>query len=321
MPHSITFSGDFHPLRTVLRRQVCWVSSFDNIPASLFEKVSQRCSIVLAHKGEPALYSTRLYRWRSVFREHLTSVLNYIPAILHHDGKPGIIKCPSFALQELAEEVSKTPFYSGKTSENAVLFSTTARNYLSAFLEPPPCLDEKTLNNEVSAKISSLYLNNDRERFAAYCACSGDFAFLYWLMVGDGFDVTKGNMTSISGLVQKLDTTTQEVLAQLGRQLDLRHYEGLSFKKNAAKYVGSFNYMSLKDITRRSDTLLLSALGVPKDAIFELFDWYVRILSINENLGEKGIPPEIRAMFPPRKYNKATQKEDLGGRTRLRACD
>ena len=139
--------------------------------------------------------------------------------------------------------------------------------------------------------------------YPVYVSLCGDFAFIYWLIVGDAFDVTKGNLSPIVGAVQQLDAQSKSLLTKIGRLLDVRHYEGLSFKKNAGKFVGSVNYMRLKNITRRADALLLSALGIPKKIIIEVFDWYVRILSINENMGEKGIPSILKEKYPPKRFD------------------
>ena len=39
-----------------------------------------------------------------------------------------------------------------------------------------------------------------------------------------------------------------------------------------------------------------------------LFDWYVRILSINESMGERGIPDNLKAKYPPSKVDFNKQK-------------
>lgn len=308
VPLSLTFSGDYQPLRARLRQLTAWVASFDNIPAALFETVSQRCSIVIARKGHPFLHATRLYRWRSVFREHLTSILEYIPAASHTDGQSAILKTPSAAVRDVAEHFAAIPFVPAKLTSEHVLFSTTARNYISAFLAPPPCLDAVTMAPEPSGDIPELAFEDEEEKFAAYSAFSGDLAFLLWLVCGDGFHVTKGNLVPLAGAIRKIAPDARQALAKLGALLDIRHFEGLSFKKNAGKYVGSFNSMPLKDITRRADILLLTAMGFPKPTVFEVIDWYVRILSINDSLGEKAIPSEVSAAFPPSRYDKRSQQ-------------
>ncbi len=309
VPLSITFSKDFQPLRRKLQRQMCWVSSFDNIPAALFEAVSQRCSIVLAQKKKESLFSTRLYRWRSKFRDYLMSILAYTNLEAIEKDRLGFPKIPSSALVKIVERFSSSIYTASKQSTQKVWFSSTARNYISASLTPPPCLDVSTLADGVSAQVSPFPFDSIEEQYASYSAFCGNLAFMLWLMVGDGFHVTKGNLSLVAGAVQKIDKNASHLLGKLGRQLDLRHFEGLVFKKNAGKYVGSFNSMNLKEITRRGDILLLSALGFSKKTIFEVFDWYVRILATNDNLGEKGIPSGVHAAFPPNTYSVTKQKE------------
>ena len=307
VPLSITFSGDFIPLRKSIGKERCWLSSFDNIPASIFENVSQRCTILLTCHDVPMLNMTRLYRWRSSYRLYLTNTLYYsiIDNALLHDAYWPKIFAPSMNL--LLKKL--LPYAYSKTTNSIcyVYFSTTARNYVSAFLECPPCIDTQTFAT-VSNSESGNYLLEVEDKTAAYAAMCGDFAFLYWLMIGDGFHVTKGNFSPLIGFVQNTDVSIKKLLARLGSLLNERCYEGLSFKKNAGKFVGSYNYMSLKDITRRVDTLLLSSLGLPKSEIINLFDWYVRILSINENMGEKAIPTKIKELYPPKCYDASKQR-------------
>ena len=71
-----------------------------------------------------------------------------------------------------------------------------------------------------------------------------------------------------------------------------------SLKKNAKKYVGNFNYRGAFAITRRADLLILDSICGNQQEAIAVFDYVQRVLAINEFAGEKGIPEDIKAMFP-----------------------
>ena len=51
-------------------------------------------------------------------------------------------------------------------------------------------------------------------------------------------------------------------------------------------------------MTRRADLLIMNRLSQTREEALDIFDHVQRVLAINKHAGEKGIPAEVKAMFP-----------------------
>ena len=127
---------------------------------------------------------------------------------------------------------------------------------------------------------------------------SGELGFWYWLVRGDGFDVTAWLVHDYISMLDYLPEENYKHLVDLGRILDTERNRWLVFKKNAGKYVGNFNYGGASQITRRADLLVLDGLAQGKKQAIEIFEYVQRVLGINEYAGEKGIPANVKNLFP-----------------------
>ena len=298
IPLSLTFSRDFSALREHVYNDGSWISSFDNIPAALFDNVSQRCSIVLLQKtNKHFTFITQLKRWRSRYRNSLfanmqfTNVSDY-PKIKFCENLP---KVHSNRIFEFIETIQNSPCGIIKVGNYNLGYSCTARNYISAFIQPPPCIDVETLGTLQNNGMNYIRFENVEYRNAIYATLCGDVCFLYWLVVGDGFHVTKSNLNIF---IRNYEEPWLNLLCNLGKCIDFHCHEVLNYKKNAGKYIGSYNYRKLKKYTRRVDLIFAASLGLSKQCILSVFDWTERVLAINENVGEKGIPKAIKELFP-----------------------
>ena len=177
-------------------------------------------------------------------------------------------------------------------------FSHTARNFVSVFLEDPPNLDAVSLAEVTSSKISHMKLLGSADRYGALAATAGEFFLWYWLVRGDGFDVTAYLVRDYLAVLKYLPPEHYALLARLGRILHTERNKWLVFKKNAGRYVGNYNYRGAFRITRRADLLILNGLSKTQEEALDIFDYVQRILAINKYAGEKGIPAEVKAMFP-----------------------
>jgi hypothetical protein len=312
VPLSVTFSGDFG----LLRKRLCvagaaWFSSYDNIPAAIFDGVSQRCTIWIGGKSGEHCFTTPMYRWRSVFRQHLMGLVDYVPTRVVAVEEQGIPKLYSDLSTNVftaihASEIKplRHVISSSKTGIYRLGFSQAARNFISIFSEDPPCLDAITLKNVASSKVGYIYFNSEKSLKCSMVSLVGELYFHYWLVRGDGFDVTAWILKDFLRCVDYLPESHFTLLSELGELLHDRRYECLVFKKNAGKYVGNYNYQNQFSITRRSDLLLLAGLGVTKKEALNVFDRVQRVLAINESAGEKSIPASVKSKFIPQKIDK-----------------
>ena len=306
VPLSVTFSRDFMSLRSRLCDWgASWFSSYDNIPAALFSGVSQRCTIWVGNHLAAGTSVAPMYRWRSAHRPHLMVNLSYAST----EG----FDVAGFGLPKVADVTQATVLASlsapnlskhrsvvrGSIGDQAQLrFSQAARNFVSVFREEPPCLDAASLRKVGASKIGSLKLFSDDDTYAALASLSGELYFWYWLVRGDGFDVTSWLVRDYLTMLDFLPPEHYRFLTGLGRILDVERNRWLVFKKNAGRYVGNFSYRGASYITRRADLLILNGLSRTRDESLGLLDYVQQVLAINEYAGEKGIPASVKAMFP-----------------------
>lgn len=307
VPLSLTFSEDFRGLRESLGiHGARWFSSYDNIPAAVFSGVSQRCTIWLSGNGSDGAYATPMYRWRSAARPHLVDCLNYTPVETAAKGTRGIPKVGSpntlSVLNSITEPTGKKQreiLAAGRVGGARIGFSQAARNFVSVFREDPPCLDATSLKTVAASKIGDLKFVNEDAAFAALASLLGESYFQYWLVQGDGFDVTGWVLKDFLVCLNYLNATHFSDLVDLGKILHARRHEALAFKKNAGKYIGNYNYRALHEVTRRADLTLMMALGVRPDAALGILNDVQRVLAINEFAGEKGIPSAVKEVLRP----------------------
>lgn len=307
VPLSLTFSEDFHGLRQSLEIHGSrWFSSYDNIPAAVFSGVSQRCTIWISGDGKDGAHSTPMYRWRSAARSHLVDSLTYTPVRAAAKSTRGIPKVGSAnalsvlnSITEPAAKKQREILATGRMGGARIGFSQAARNFVSVFREDPPCLDAASLKPVAASKIGDLKFANEDAAFAALAALLGESYFHYWLVQGDGFDVTGWVLKDFLGCLNHLGASEFSALVDLGKLLHARRHEALAFKKNAGKFVGNYNYRSLHEITRRADLTLMMALRIQPKAGLSILNDVQRVLAINEFAGEKGIPPAVKEVLRP----------------------
>ena len=198
VPLSITFSRDFGLLRErLLKWGTGWFSSYDNIPAALFVGVSQRCTIWVGHHSGTHSFVAPMHRWRSASRPHLIGNVAYVSVDPIKVGRLGLPKLADPAHEAVLKEVllptlrkHRSVICPDRKSRAQLGFSQTARNFVSVFREAPPCLDARSLRNVAPSKIGTLACSTDEDSYASLAALSGELFFWYWLVRGDGFDVT-----------------------------------------------------------------------------------------------------------------------------------
>ncbi len=305
VPLSLNFSFEFvHLRRELAKAGVHWLSSYDNIPAALFAGVGQRCTIIVSAADDAGLFTSRLLRWRAPYRASLMSNVSYSKVPQEIDlGRFGVPRVPdskSRRLLNLHIEASKAkPTVSAKGPEVVRLgFSSTARNFLSTYLNGPPnVFDDGTVSWD-AALGPSLALSSQRHAYAALAATSGNACFWYWLTRGDGFHVTNSVLSDFLAPLENLTEDHIRLLGIVGEMLHEYRYSALVFKKNAGKYVGNYNYQTMKPLTLRADLVFLAGLGASWQDVEGLFTSVSLVRSVNESAGEKNIPKSVKSRFP-----------------------
>ena len=306
VPLSVTFSRDFISLRgAVCDWGAAWLSSFDNIPAALFAGVSQRCTIWVGHESGKGLLVAPMYRWRSATRPHLMANIAYVSidtSAVALNGAPKLGEdSHAGVFQHISAQVKpkyRSILQADKPMMGKLGFSQSARNFVSVFVNDPPCLDARSLSAVPSSKVGYVSTRTESDALAALAATSGELFFWYWLLRGDGFDVTSWLVRDYLFVLDRLPNHHYDLLVEIGRILHRERNSWLVFKKNAGRFVGNFNYRAAPNLTRRADMLTLAAISLHKGEALSLFDYVQRVLAINEHAGEKAIPDTVKSLFP-----------------------
>jgi hypothetical protein len=328
VPLNLTFSRDFVSLRALLLNQydASWLSSYDNIPAALFTGVSQRCTIWVGcrQNGDGDDFVAPMYRWRSSYRPVLLENAHYTP---WQPPDRDVSEIPKFAslaqgaiYNELrrSEQLRPTRFQEADSDSSCrFAFSTTARNFVSSFISDPPCFDAASLTAVPQSQVAEIQVGSEDMALSTMASCAGHLFLWYWLVRGDGFHVTKTVVRDFCACLNAVPDEHYSLLVDLGELLHEHRDEALVFKKNAGRYVGNYNYGSLRSITHRADLVLLAGLDADSEQAWDILRYVDRVLSINVHAGEKAIPPEVRELIPPTQVDRQLEAETLAQADRL----
>ncbi|WP_405402760.1 hypothetical protein [Paracoccus sp. Ld10] len=198
LPLSIAFSRDYNALRTAILKvggTVC-LSNFDNIPDTLFKSGkpshtntnkanSQRCTILtILPEGPRRVLATRLLRWSKKDR---ATLLGRSPEYFDVSGYAFDKQIPrpdSQAILDylnLAADSPRLGTILAKSGRHELFVAGVARNYIS--------LREGPANG-----VHALGFKSEEDFLLGLGILSSDLFLSYWLSLGDGFHLTKGNI-------------------------------------------------------------------------------------------------------------------------------
>lgn len=301
VPLSLTFSDDFARLRQALYSDLAtnWFSSFGRIPSALFSfDVRVRNTIHLGHKEQrPAErnstnWASRLHRWFEVERSSLFPLLSY-SGFEPKSWKGRIPKLGHAALVQLFEQMAQRPLpavasdLSVRDTPHRLHFKKTAYNWLTFSSQLPPCFGPGGEEIE-HTKFGDISFQNADTMHAARLLLNGKIMLAYWIAVGDDFDVTRWMFADMpirpAWIVERLGTRVE----RLSNDLQAVMVSAVSFKLNAGKRVGNYNLARCRDLTDKTDRLILEILGVEDsaDSLDLLYSQVVRTSFADEQIEE-----------------------------------
>jgi Eco57I restriction-modification methylase len=294
VPLSLTFSGNFQSLRDFLLTHFSanWFSSFARIPAALFSAdVRVRNTIHIGQRaGQSGHHTTITHRWFEEARPHLVERIEYA----NFDPKlwDGLI--PKLGNQHLLSslESAKARFrpldaqISAQANRNQLHFKKSAYNWVSFGYAPAPSYDSngKILPTTESGLTS--FESPDSVKLA-HTFLNGKIAFIWWVIVGDDFHVTKANFETIP-FVKDLDKEDKEILSDLSDKLNNLMIENTVFKLNAGKRIGNFNLARCRELTDISDVIWARNLGL-SHCLDEIELSYCQVVKTNFDDADDGV--------------------------------
>lgn len=261
VPLSLTFSGNFQSLRDYLLKNFSanWFSSFARIPAALFSaEVRVRNTIHIGQKsGGSGNRTTITHRWFEEARPHLIERIEY--AEFNSSCWNGLI--PKLGNQKLLTALEQTKQQldpldiqiTKQANRNQLYFKKSAYNWVSFAYEPAPAYgaDGKLLTTTESGLTSFTSID---AAALSHTLLNGKIAFIWWVIVGDDFHVTKTNFESLPFIID-IPETDRARLIELSKELNKKMIENIVFKLNASKRIGNYNLALCREITDKSDTI------------------------------------------------------------------
>ena len=198
VPLSVAFSRDYSALRTMItdtRGTVC-LSNFDNIPDTLFKSGkpshtntnkanSQRCTILTVLPGRPRkLLATPLLRWSKKDRADLLGRSPEYVDVSDYSFDQQFPRPESQTVMDYLDLAVGSPALGSIVSKNGkyrLFVAGVARNYVS--------LREGPANG-----VHALGFESEDDFLLGLGVLSSDLFLSYWLSIGDGFHLTKGNI-------------------------------------------------------------------------------------------------------------------------------
>ncbi len=281
--HNLGFRAGFAELRSFLQQHLAsvWVSAFAKRPDLLFAGSADVRNIILvgSRRGNERLAVTKCNRWLSEARDRLFDSLEYgqPKSSLYSWGSdaqwplvdPGAM---ARAFVELSERQPLDAVLKS-TSPYPLYFKKVARYFLSAYVDRPPIID-KGGKESFSPHDGVLYFQAEQQRDISLVTLLGRWAYLWWLMYGDEFHVTRRTPAAFPGDIEGLVRHAERVgnpapgdmefesLLSLSRSLQSEMPKHLTWQVNAGIKVGRYNMAKLRHLTDRADWLLARAWGI-----------------------------------------------------------
>ena len=268
--HSLCFSGGFSSLRGHLDSAFgcIWTSSYAKRPSLLFAgSADVRNSILVAKwKGSHhrQLFATGCRRWQTVARDGLFDSLNYapVPPILSEQLAqwPFLDREISASYESLSSgnRPIQQSFSRDRSDGPTVSFKTVARYFLSVFVDPPPTVDPISGQPVAtkSKRTGLLWFGTEASRDLALLMLAGRWGYLWWMIYGDEFHVTRSTLAAFPGDIERLTMRTSgdmelATLLDLSKALQSEMPEHLAWQINAGVKVGRYNMLKLRHLTDR----------------------------------------------------------------------
>ncbi|MDE0136256.1 MAG: Eco57I restriction-modification methylase domain-containing protein [Acidimicrobiaceae bacterium] len=281
--HNLGFRAGFAELRSAKERSFSsiWISAFAKRPDLLFAGSADVRNIVLvgSKQGHGGFAVTRCNRWLSEARDRLFDSLEYAQpeaSLFSCGGDPQWpLSDPHVMAPVFAEMNERRPLavVLQPTSPYPLYFKKVARYFLSAYVDRPPIIDKRG-RESLSPHDGVLYFQDEQQRDIALATLLGRWAYLWWMMYGDEFHVTRGTLAAFPGDIERLAAQVDsggnpasgdmelESLLALSRTLQSEMPKHLAWQTNAGVKVGRYNMAKLRHLTDRADWLLAQAWGI-----------------------------------------------------------
>ena len=297
LPLNLAWGGDYAPVRQVLtsRFPSLWSSTFDQIPARLFEGAKTRNAIVIGGPDPMGLATSSMRKWVAEYRPHLLDTQRYV---VHPEVTDPWPKVGQAALVGFATTKSRgmAPLLVKRKTPHRVGYRKTAGYWLAVFTQDPPALDGKRQPMS-QTEIGSAFFASENDAYLGLAVAASRTMFIWWVFNGDIFHVLGSQFGDFPLDADGLSNSDRSALTRVGRRLESRLAtagDHLLWTPYARAWYGNFDLNQCRDITTEADEIILRNLGL--DGAREALE--IEYRNYMKNAGER--PGTVRGSLPDR---------------------
>lgn len=287
LPLSLAYNNkaDFCSLRTAIKEDSSlWqFEHYDRSPDSLFgDDVKSRACIIFRDSYEnSALFTTKLIRWTSIFREQTLfgvkekvdisdlPIFKFIPKISTPIEKDAFLKITSGKVSLLGTlGVSKkeiTPF--------PIVIKGTAYNWICAYDHIPYACDKNGVPF-ISKEMKFFYVETMEDQYFAIAVLNSIMTFWLWTVIGDGFHVTNSLFSMVKIEKNMFSESDYAKIIALGKEISARMVNYKSSTTNRGKIITNYNHLPLLNLITEVDKILCKTIKAPESLSDYLSKWY-----------------------------------------------
>ena len=157
--------------------------------------------------------------------------------------------------EQLQTVISKYP------TNFPIHFKKIGYNWISFGDFIPPAYDKHGLAIDQN-EFGTIFTNSREEQNIALLFLNGKIAFAYWIITGDDFHLTKGNIAAIPFDLSRISSSSQSELLKLATSFLEVEKEAIVFMTMHGKRLGNFDASRFSEITEKSDMIFLRELGL-----------------------------------------------------------
>lgn len=264
LPIAFQFSDRHRACReVVLRERASWVSTYSRNPSALFTAgLGVRSTIVVTSQSSRQVLTTAQRRWQAAARPTLFPTTRYSrlrdqsvnDAWLPRTGDEQVAEL----LQRLRESGRTLSPSVKRSGAHKVGYKAFALYYLAAYLQTPPVYDVDLQPVDPPAD-KTLAFDTEEDAVLAFGLFAGDLGLLWWMSVGDDFNVPSGILKS---LPIALDDIRRPAVLNAAETLRVRTHDpaNLLFTPYARLMTGSWDLRRVRAESRAFDRAVLTAL-------------------------------------------------------------
>lgn len=261
----------YRPLMTLLRKQNCWISSYSNRPARLFDGVEQRLAVVLTGAGSPpALYMSAYQHWYEEERDRLFPLLTYCKSSTwNYSGMP--VKSGT----ETAERI-----FQALCAHTGRLGDLEARGTGSVWFHDGPTYWVRALSfapDLRSGRSTHFHrisvASEETARVLAAVLCSSTF-YLFYKMVSNCRDLGRGEWAEFP--FNPLPDALQRTLVELGAALETILRETATVRRrnypSGESVYREYHPALAKSVLDRIDSALAAHFGFSEEELHHILN-------------------------------------------------